>query len=157
VGEASDAIAAVEPIDAACASGFVKERIKILVPRRLGSHVRHRLLEALRSVGAIYDRSLPGRLHGAAYPLTPRRFAFGFMQMACVLRRLGHRWGARANHAVLTCITSHMLPQHAASCSEGPTRHHCSGPPPRPRVAVCALLKTRNRLSYKPLEIERTQ
>ena len=43
-------------------------------------------------------------------------------------------------------IASHMLPQRAAYFSDGPTRNHHSGPPPRPRWAVCALLQTRNRL-----------
>src|SRR5262249_4175585 len=59
---------------------------------------------------------------------------------------LVHRWGARAKHAVLMRISSHMRPQRAAYFSDGPTRHHRSGPPPRPRWAVFALLKTRNRL-----------
>src|SRR5262249_19509341 len=59
---------------------------------------------------------------------------------------LVHRWGARAKHAVLMRISSHMRPQRAAYFSDGPTRHHRSGPPPRPRSAVFALLKTRNRL-----------
>src|SRR5215216_3929840 len=46
-----------------------------------------------------------------------------------------------------------MLPQRAAYFSDGPTRHHRSGPTPRPRWAVCALLKTRNRLNY--LEVQK--
>jgi len=43
-------------------------------------------------------------------------------------------------------ISSHMLPQRAAYFSDGSTRNHHSWPTPRPRWAVCALLKTRNRL-----------
>src|SRR5262245_46189258 len=43
-------------------------------------------------------------------------------------------------------ISSHILPQYAAYFSDGPTRHHRSWPTPRPRWAVFALLKTRNRL-----------
>jgi hypothetical protein len=46
-------------------------------------------------------------------------------------------------------ISSHMLSQRAAYFSDGPTRNHRSGPTPGPRWAVCALLKTRNRLQEK--------
>jgi hypothetical protein len=47
-------------------------------------------------------------------------------------------------------ISSNMLPQRAAYFSDGPTRNHRSWPTPRPRRAVCALLKTRNRLAVNP-------
>ena len=70
-----------------------------------------------------------------------------------MLRRLVYRWGARAKHAVLMRVSSHMPPQRAAYFSDGPTRHHRSGPTPRPRWAVCALLKTRNRLIRQLLEL----
>jgi hypothetical protein len=63
------------------------------------------------------------------------------------MRRLVYRWGARAKHAVLMRISSNMLLQRAAYFSDGPTRNYRSGPTPRLRWAVCALLKTRNRLS----------
>jgi hypothetical protein len=73
VGEASDAIAAVEHIDAARASGFVSSACPQATSASLcsfhptlGAHVRHRLLEALREVRAVDDRGLPGRPHGAA-------------------------------------------------------------------------------------------
>jgi hypothetical protein len=60
VGEASDAIDAVEPIDAARASGFVfsacpqaTSASRCSCHPALGAHVRHRLVEALRSVKAV--------------------------------------------------------------------------------------------------------
>src|SRR5262249_8528855 len=43
-------------------------------------------------------------------------------------------------------ISSNMLPQRAAYFSDDPTRNHRSWLAARPRGAVCALLKTRNRL-----------
>src|SRR5262249_46849631 len=55
-------------------------------------------------------------------------------------------WGARAKHAVLMRISSHMLPQRATYFSDSPIRNHRCWPTPRPRRAVFALLKTRNRL-----------
>src|SRR5262249_20459906 len=47
-------------------------------------------------------------------------------------------------------ILSNMLPQRAAYCSDSPIRNPRSWPSPRPRWAVCALLKTRNRLVLTP-------
>src|SRR5215468_6414898 len=44
-------------------------------------------------------------------------------------------------------IASNMLPQRAAYFSDSPIRNPRSWPSPRPRWAVCALLKTRNRLT----------
>src|SRR5262245_25904955 len=49
-------------------------------------------------------------------------------------------------------ISSNTVPQRAAYFSDGPTRNHRSWPTPRPRWAVFALLKTRNRLSGCCLE-----
>ena len=43
-------------------------------------------------------------------------------------------------------ISSNMLPQRATYFSDGPIRNHRSWPSPRPRRAVLAILKTRNRL-----------
>jgi len=43
-------------------------------------------------------------------------------------------------------ISSNMLPQQATYFSDGPIRHPRSWPSPRPRRAVLAILKTRNRL-----------
>src|SRR4029453_2931139 len=78
VGEASDAVDAVEPIDAACASGFVSSAYppatsasRCSCHPAWGAPVRHRLVEALREVGAVDDRGLPGRLHGATCPRPP--------------------------------------------------------------------------------------
>ena len=71
------------------------------------------------------------------------------MRRKCLLRRLVHRWGARAKHAVLLRISSNMLPQRATSFSDGPIHNHRDWPSPRPRRAVLALLKTRNRLTGK--------
>src|SRR5262249_6030398 len=44
-------------------------------------------------------------------------------------------------------ILSHMLPQRATYFSDGPIRNRRSWPSPRPRRAVLAILKTRNRLN----------
>ena len=74
----------------------------------------------------------------------------GNVRSKCVLRHLGHRWGARAQHAVLVRIASHRLTQRAASFADGPTRNHCSWPTPRPRWVGCARLKTRNRFILTP-------
>ena len=77
MGEASCAIDAVEPIDAARASGFVSACPQATSASRfsfhpaLGAHVRHRRVEALREVRAVEDRGLLGRLHGAGCPRTP--------------------------------------------------------------------------------------
>jgi hypothetical protein len=78
MGEASDAINAVEPIDAARASGFVSSVCPQATSTSLGSchpawgaHVRPRLLEALRQGRAVDERSLPACLHGVACPRTP--------------------------------------------------------------------------------------
>src|SRR5215831_19655879 len=68
------------------------------------------------------------------------------MTRKCLLRRLVYLWGARAKHAVLMRISSNMLPQRATYFSDGPIRNHRSWPTPRPRRAVLAILKTRNRL-----------
>src|SRR5262245_5606829 len=65
------------------------------------------------------------------------------------LRRLVYLWGARAQHAVLMRLASHRLPQRATYFADGPIRHHRSWPPPRPRRAVLAILKTRNQLYDK--------
>src|SRR4029453_6473698 len=71
------------------------------------------------------------------------------VRIKCLMGRLVHLWGARAKHAVLMRISSHMLPQRAVYFSDAPTRNYRSWPTPRPRRAVCALLKTRNRLDPK--------
>src|SRR5262245_8959809 len=73
----------------------------------------------------------------------------GNVRSTCVLRHLVHRWGAGAQHVVLVRMASHRLTQRAASFADGPTRHHCSWPTPRPRWAVCARLKTRNRFTFR--------
>jgi len=67
----------------------------------------------------------------------------------CWLRRLVYLWGARAQHVVLMRLASHWLPQRATYFADGPIRHHRSWPPPRPRRAVLAILKTRNQLYDK--------
>jgi hypothetical protein len=73
LGEASYAIEALEHIDASSASGFFSSACPQETRASLfsfhpawGANVRHLLLEALREVRAVYDRGLPGRLHGAA-------------------------------------------------------------------------------------------
>ena len=45
----------------------------------------------------------------------------GNVRSKCVLRPRVHRWGARAQHAVLVRIASHRLTQRAASFADGPT------------------------------------
>src|SRR5262250_418226 len=72
------------------------------------------------------------------------------MRRKYLLRRLVHRWGARATHAVIMRIASTMLPQCATYFSDSPIRNPRSWPSPRPRRAVLAILKTRNRLRFKP-------
>src|SRR5262245_2529283 len=47
-------------------------------------------------------------------------------------------------------ISSSSLPQPPAHFSNGTRRVLCSGPPPEPRRAVCAPLKTCNQLLLKP-------
>ena len=78
MGEASDAIDAMEPIDGARASGVVSAACPQATSASLGSchpalgaHVRHRLVEALREVRAVDDRGVLGRLHRAGCPRTP--------------------------------------------------------------------------------------
>jgi hypothetical protein len=71
-----------------------------------------------------------------------------------LLRQLVHLWGAGAKHAVLMRVSSNMVPQRAAYFSDGPIRNHRSWPTQRPRWAVFALLKTRNRLCKKLNELD---
>ncbi len=60
--------------------------------------------------------------------------------------RLVHLWSARAKQAVIMRIPSDTLPRRAAYFSDGTTLGYRSWPPPWPRCAACALLKTRNQL-----------
>jgi hypothetical protein len=64
-----------------------------------------------------------------------------------VLKRLVYLWGARAKHAVFMRISSNLLPQRVTYFADGPIHNHRSWPTPRPRRAVLAILKTRNRLT----------
>jgi len=63
--------------------------------------------------------------------------------------RLVHLWSARAKQAVILRIPSDTLPRRAAYFSDGTTLGYRSWPPPWPRYAACALLKTRNQLNAK--------
>src|SRR5215831_11452120 len=49
-------------------------------------------------------------------------------------------------------ISSALLPQLTAHFSDGTRLVLCSGPPPEPRRAVCARLKTCNQLHVTPLD-----
>ena len=68
------------------------------------------------------------------------------MRRTCRDVRLVHRWGARAHQAVIRRMPSSLLPRRATSCSDGITPGSRSWPPPWPREAVLAPLKTRNQL-----------
>ena len=62
--------------------------------------------------------------------------------------QLVHLWSARAKQAVIMRIPSDTLPRRAAYFSDGTTLGYRSWPPPWPRYAACALLKTRNQLRH---------
>src|SRR6266852_5095710 len=61
--------------------------------------------------------------------------------------RLVHLWSARAKQAVIMRIPSDTLPRRAAYFSDGTTLGYRSWPPPWPRCAACALLKTSKQFS----------
>ena len=64
----------------------------------------------------------------------------------CRHRSPANRSIARAKLAVIMRISSLSLPQPSTHFSDGTRLVLCSGPPPEPRRAVCALLKTCNQL-----------
>jgi hypothetical protein len=111
VGEASDAIDAVEPIDAARASGFVSSACPQAPSASLcsfhpasGVHVWHRRVEALREVRAVDARGLPDRLYGAACPRTPPS------------SRRGRRRPSRCCIPWQTCTVPSLTPQRRTMC-----------------------------------------
>src|SRR5215813_11028767 len=64
----------------------------------------------------------------------------------CRHRSPASRSIARIKLAVIMRMSSSSLPQPPAHFSDGTQRVLCSGPPPEPRRAECALLKTCNQL-----------